>query len=445
MENKFESKSTLKLIFSLGIPPIISMLIQSLYAIIDSLYVAKVSEDAFNAVSLVYPLQNIILSIAVGLGVALNGAIARSLGKKNEIRAKEFSAIGVLLTIIHYVLIVILSLIIINPFVLANTTEVTESMARTYISIISFGSIGLLFHLTFEKILQGYGNMIVPTVIQICGCLLNIVLDHIFVLVLNYGVGGAATATIISQCTSASLLFVYVLFNKKYSISFKHLNLNKENLLEVYKVCLPATLMMSLPNVLMMILNSILTSIDSLYVNVLNLYLKVQTFVFMPISGLTQGLRPILGYFYGARRSDKLKEALKYGFIIMLSFMLVGVLLFNTIPHLLIKIYFDNPQIITAGVVAFRVISISFIFVAISFLLITFYESLGYGVVSLIINISRQFVITIVCSLLFVFVFDLGAVGVWSSIVIAEVITAIFGLVMFRYTVNNTNVFNMNT
>ncbi|MFI3252242.1 MAG: MATE family efflux transporter [bacterium] len=441
MDNKFESKSTLRLILAMGLPPILSMLIQSMYSIIDAWYVAKVSEEAFNAVSLVYPLQTIILSIAVGLGVAINGAIARSLGKKNKDKAEEFTILGIMLTFIHYAFIVVMAFIVINPFIKYNATSETAQMAKDYINIVSYCSIGILFHLTFEKILQGNGNMIVPTIAQIIGCILNIILDHIFVLVLGYGVVGAATATVISQCTSGGMLALYVIFNKKYTVSLKKLSFSKENLNEIYKVCLPATIMMCLPSLLTMGLNSILTKIDTIYVTVLNLYLKVQTFVFMPIVGLLQGLRPIVGYYYGANKPKKLKESLSISFIIISIVMVIGGILFTVVPSTLIKIFFDSPEIIEHGEKAFRIFAVSFIFVGVSYLFNTFYESIGYGVVSLVINLSRQFVITIILTLLFVYVLGFGAVGVWYAIIIAEIFTGILVALMFLHTYKNTNIF----
>ncbi len=442
MQEKFEKKSMLKLILSMGLPPIFSMLVQSLYSIIDAWYVAKISDDAFNAVSIVFPLQNIILSVAVGLGVAINGCVARNLGKKNQEKVNQFSILGVVLTIIHYLLIVVLAFIVIEPFLSANTSAATEDMARVYINIIAFGSIGLLFQLTFEKILQGYGNMLVPTIAQIVGCLLNITLDHILVLVLGYGVAGAAIATVAAQGLSSMILIGYVVYHRgKYNISFKNLVFSTENIKEVYKVCVPSTLMMSLPSILLMGLNSVLMGINEVYVTVLNLYLKVQTFVFMPVVGLLQGVRPIIGYYYGANKPSKLKECLKISIIMISSVMVLGMILFTTTPSLLIKIFFDSQEVLEYGSTAFRIFSLGFLFVGISYLFGTFYESIGYGYISLIINLSRQFIITIALTLLLVYVFDMGANGVWISMVTAEIFTGIAVLFMFKYSYSNTNIF----
>lgn len=434
-----ENKSTLKLIFIMGLPPILSMLIQSLYSIVDAWYVAKISEEAFTAVSLVYPIQAILLSVAVGLGVAINGCIARARGRKELEKVKEFSIVGIFLTFIHYLLIIIVCLFVITPFINFNTSNQNISeMAHSYIRIVSYCSIGLLLNLTFEKILQGYGNMIVPTIAQILSCLLNIVLDHIFVLELGFGVTGAATATVISQISAGVGLMLFVIFNPKYPISIKSFKLSKENLLEIYKVCIPCTVMMSLPSILIMSLNVILNSISELYVNILNLFLKVQTFVFMPMIGLTQGIRPIISYFFGAKNPKRIKESLKYAFILMIGNMLIGVIIFNLIPSQLIKMFFDTPDMIYHGTIAFRIFSISFIFVAISYVFITFYDALGYSIVSLVINLCRQFIITLLLAVLLVYIFDLGAVGVWISIVTAEVLTAILALIFFKYTYSRT-------
>lgn len=434
-----ENKSTIKLILIMGLPPILSMLIQSLYSIVDAWYVAKISEEAFNSVSIVYPIQAILLSVAVGLGVAINGCIARARGRKDNEKVKEFSILGIFLTVIHYILIIIVCSFIIEPFIRFNTNNSNVGvMAYDYIRIISYCSFGLLLNLTFEKILQGYGDMIIPTIAQILSCLLNILLDHIFVLKLGYGVSGAATATVISQISAGVGLMLYVIIHPKYIISIKSFKLSKENLLEIYKVCIPSTIMMSLPSILIMSLNVILNSISDLYVNILNLFLKVQTFVFMPMVGLTQGLRPIIGYFYGAKNPKRIKETLRYAFILMIGNMLIGVLIFNLVPTLLIKMFFDTPDMLNHGTTAFRIFSISFVFVAISYVFITFYDALGYSVVSLVINLSRQFIITLVLSILFVYVFDLGAVGVWISIVIAEVFTAIMATIFFKYTYDKT-------
>ncbi len=445
MEKKFENKSILKLILTMGLPPIISMLMQSLYAIIDSWYVAKISQDAFNAVSIVFPIQSIVLSIAVGLGIAINGLVARSLGRKDYDKVHQVSILGIVLTAVHNLLIVVFGLLLITPFINGNTSSADVAlMSYEYIRIILLFSCGILFQLTFEKILQGHGNMIVPTIVQICGCVLNIILDHILVLVLGYGVVGAASATVISQCLSALSLGIYILVNKNYTISFKYFKNIIQNMFDIYIVCVPSTLMFCLPSFQVMALNKILSTVDEVYINVLNIYLKVQTFIFMPISGLTQGLRPIIGYFYGSRNSKALKETLSYAIRIMFSIMLFGIFLFNLMPEQLIKMFFDDSNIIEKGSLAFRIISIGFLFNSVTLLSGTFYESMGYGVVSLVITLVRQLIVTIPLALLLVFVFDMGALGVWISVVAAEVLACLVSGLMFNYTIRNTNVFKMN-
>lgn len=284
--------------------------------------------------------------------------------------------------------------------------------------------------------------MLVPTIAQIVGCVLNITLDHVLVLVLGYGVAGAAIATVAAQGLSALIIFAYIIMHReKFVLSFKKLKFSKENLIEIYKVCLPSTIMMSLPSLLIMGLNVVLRSINAIYVDVLNLYLKIQTFVFMPIVGLLQGVRPIIGYFYGSNKPDKLKEVLKHSVVMITIVTVLGGVLFYIIPEFIIGFFFDTEFEIALGAQAFRIFTVGFVFIGISYLFSTFYESLGYGFVSLIINLSRQFMITIVMTIILVYVFDFGAVGVWSAMVTAEVLTGIMVLLMFRYSYKNTTIF----
>lgn len=436
--NKMATKPILPLIATMAIPPIISMLIQSLYNIIDSIYVAKISENALTAVSLAFPIQNLILAFAVGTGVGINSFISRQLGAKNREVANKAVTQGLLLTTFHYLLFLVLGILFVSPFFhLFTDVEEIYEMGSQYTYIVVLFAFANLYHISIEKVIQSTGKMLISMLIQGTGCIINIILDPILIFGLfgfpALGVRGAAIATIIGQA-SAFLLSLYVLASGKLEVSFHLKNLKPDYSIikKIYTVAIPSTLMMSLPSILVMSLNSILITFSNTAVSVFGIYYKIQSFVYMPTSGLVQGLRPILGFNYGARERKRLLHSLLAGIGIVLCIMLIGTILFLVVPIPILKLFDATSYMLELGVPMLRTISIGFIFSTVGILLSSFYEAIGIGVKSLLISLLRQFIITIPLSYLLSQI--IGINGVWICFPISEVVAAVVAFLMFRKT-----------
>ena len=306
-ENKMGTHKILPLLLSMSIPPTISMLINSLYNIVDSIFVARLGTDALTAVSLAFPIQNLILAIAVGSGVGVNSYIARKLGEKDFETANKTAAHGLTLAVLHYLLLVVLGIFLIKPFFRMFTSDSSIfQMGVDYTYIVTFLSVGTITQIAIEKILQATGNTLAPMYLQIIGAVTNIVLDPI--LIYGYfglpamGVRGAAIATVIGQIT-ALIASIYVLFFRKQEITIekKDFSWNLEIVKEIYNVGIPSFFIMSIGSFLVMGINFILSGISTLAVSLFGIYFKLQTFIYMPTSGVTQGAMPIMGYSYGAK------------------------------------------------------------------------------------------------------------------------------------------------
>lgn len=321
-ENKMGTYKILPLLLTMSIPPTISMLINSLYNIVDSIFVARLGTEALTAVSLAFPIQNLILAIAVGSGVGLNSYIARKLGERREDIANKTAGNGITLAIIHYLILCILGIFFIKRFFqLFVQEENILKLGVSYTYIIIFFSIGIIAQIAIEKILQATGNTLTPMYLQIIGAVVNIVLDPI--LIYGYfglpamGVKGAAIATIIGQLI-ALFCSVYVLFFKKQSIKIlkQDFFIDRKIVKEIYNVGIPSFFIMSIGSFLVMGINLILSEISNLAISLFGIYFKLQTFIYMPTSGVTQGAMPIMGYSYGARNSKRVSEVLNYSIII---------------------------------------------------------------------------------------------------------------------------------
>ncbi|MEG1459640.1 MAG: MATE family efflux transporter, partial [Acetivibrio sp.] len=425
-ENPMGSKPMLPLLVGMAIPPMFSMLIQSLYNIVDSIFVAQISESALSAVSIVYPLQNIALSVAVGTGIGLNSYISRKLGAKDMESANNACIIGFILSFFHYLLVLVLGMFILSPFIRSFAgNETVYNMGMGYGTIIIVFSFGQLLHIPIEKIFQATGKMMIPMLLQGLGCIINIVLDPILIFGLfgfpAMGVNGAALATVIGQIASFLLAFL-ALVKGKSGLKIQKFNSSlsgKDTILQIYKVAIPSTLVMSLPSVLVAGLNALLTQISVTAVSVFGIYYKLQTFVYMPTNGLIQGFRPIMGYNYGAGHIKREKEAIGISFCIVSTIMAIGTLLFFIFPASIMSFFNATPEMKEIGIPLLRIISIGFLPSGISIILCSIYESMGNGKTSLLITLLRQ--IIIILPLSFAFSRFMGLYGIWVSFTISEV------------------------
>lgn len=422
--HKMGTKPVLPLLISMALPPMISMLIQSLYNIVDSMFVAQYSHDALTAVSLAFPLQTLIIACSVGIGVGVNSYISRKLGEQDQKEANSAVLHGLLLSFIAYLLFVVLGIIAIKPFfnMFTNDAQILGD-ACTYTYICVFFSFGCFFHICIEKIFQATGRMMFPTVIQAIGAIINIILDPVMIFGLfgmpAMGVKGAAIATIIGQIVSMSLS-VYVLLTKTHEVrvDVHAFTFRMQTVKKILNVGIPNACMNALGSILVMGLNAILIGFGNNAVSVFGIYFKLQTFVFMPASGLTQGAMPIMGYNYGARKHTRLMETLKYALMITGGIMLCGTLLFLLFPGALLKLFDADQEMMVIGVRALRIISISFLPATIGFILPTLFQAMGKGLPSLIVFLLRQLIITLPLSFVAAPIFGLD--GIWFCFLIAE-------------------------
>lgn len=435
-ENKMESKSILPLLLSMSIPAILSMIIQSMYNIIDSMFVAQLGNDALTAVSLAFPIQNILLGAAVGTGIGVNSLISRTLGEKNIDKSNTVVTYGLILGFITWVAFFILGMLFIKPFFSMYTDSANIlNLATEYTNIVVYFSFGIIIHIVIEKILQGSGSMIYPMVFVLVGAIINIILDPIFIFgyfgVPNLGVKGAAIATVIGQITAMVLAVVTLVVRKgEVKIKKKNLKFDLNIIKEIYVVGIPATIMFVLGSVLVVGLNSILIKISAVGVSILGIFLKLQSFVFMPISGLTQGAMPIMGFNYGAGNKERLMETLKISLIISIIFGVLGNIIFIVFPEQLLYLFNSTREMLITGSTALRILSFSFIFMAVNNILCTLFQAVGKGMYSLIISLLRQ--IIIILPLSYIFSKTYGISGVWITFIIAEGFSTIVSIFLFR-------------
>lgn len=440
MDEKFmKEKPVLSLILSMSLPMVLSMLVNSLYNIVDSFFVAQISEDAMTALSLVFPVQNFINAVAIGFAIGINAAIAFYLGTEEYSRANMAATQGMVFAIIHSIVITVSVISIIPTFlrVFTSSEPVIDFGIRYSVIAFSFTFIIILGG-TFEKIFQAVGNMKVTMISMMCGCIANIILDPVLIFGIGFfpamGIEGAALATGIGQAiTLAIYLVIYFVRPIRIHISRQFLTFDKETAFKLYFVGIPATLNMALPSVLISALNSILSSYSEVYILVLGIYYKLQTFLYLPANGIIQGMRPLIGYNYGAGEQKRVKEI--YNIVLCMSsvIMVLGTIICLLIPGQLINLFTHVPETIHTGEIALRVISAGFLVSAVSVTSSGALEGLGKGMPSLIISLCRYIIITIPSAFLFGRLF--GAVGVWNAFWVAEFITAIISFFIYHRTI----------
>lgn len=435
-ENLMGTKKITPLLLSMSIPPMISMMIQALYNIVDSIFVARLSPDALTAVSLAFPMQNLVLALSVGFGIGLNACIARKLGAKNYKAVEQTATHGFLLTALHSILFMLIGIFVTKPFlsIFAQNDQILNmSCSYTYIVIIC--AFGQLLHLYAEKIFQATGNMITPMFIQGLGAIINIILDPILIFGLfglpAMGIAGAAIATITAQIISCGVSFI-LFFQKKnpVKINFKDFKFSMDIIKSIYTIAIPSSLMIALPSVLVGILNGILIGLSDFGVGVFGIYNKLQTFIVMPAGGVIQGLRPIMSYNYGAKNYNRMRESVKSALTITEIIMFFGTLLFLALPKQIISLFNDDPEILKVGVSALRIISVGFVVSTISIVLCGAFEALGHGMLSLKVSLLKS--LLIIPPAAFIFSRFIGLYGVWIAFPLAELIASVAALILYK-------------
>ncbi len=430
-----KEKPIFPLVLSMSYPMVLSMLVNSLYNIVDSYFVAKISEEAMTALSLVYPLQNLVNAVGVGFGIGVNAAVAFFLGAGDQRSANRSVSQGILLNLAHGLLLTVGCLVGMPAFLGLFTTDAQViSYGLRYSNIVFLFSTVITVEVSYEKIFQAVGRMKVSMASMLAGCVLNIVLDPIFIFGLGFvpamGIEGAALATGLGQVLT---LIIYLVLFRRGGMPIRF-QVNRESLgggiwRRLYLVGVPAALNMALPSLLVTALNGILAVFSQVYVLVLGIYYKLQTFIYLTANGIVQGIRPLVGFNYGAGEPERVRgihrTALGLGLVIMLA----GTLICLLVPEQLIGLFSENPQTMAEGVTALRIISAGFVVSAVSVMTSGTLEGLGKGMPSLVISLIRYLAIIPIA---FVLSRLLGAVGVWHAFWITELLAAGVSLVLYR-------------
>lgn len=423
--NKMGTHSMGPLIFSMALPAMISMLINALYNIVDSIFVARFSTDALTAVSLVFPLQTLVIAIGVGTGVGVNSLIARRLGEKRQQEADDAAEHGIVLSIISGFAFVLIGLFLSRPFLSLFTDNASVlQQAVDYSRIAVGGSIFVIISIMFEKIQQSTGDMIIPMCQGLFGAICNIILDPLLIFGIGpfpqMGIRGAAIATVIGQILGCVIgLWGAFRHQKTVKINMRAFRWQGHTALDIYRVGLPGIIMQSVVSVMTAGMNVILIQFSEIAVSVLGIYFKLQTFVFMPVFGLNQGALPVMGYNYGARNKKRLMSAYKITLAGAVAIMVAGLVVFQIFPEQMIRLFNDDPEMLAVGVPALRVISLSFLGAAFGIINSTIFQAIGRGMASLIVSVCRQLLLILPAAWLLGRIYGLQAV--WYSFPIAEV------------------------
>ena len=438
-EEFMKERPVLPLLLSMALPMILSMLVNSLYNIVDSFFVAKISEDAMTALSLVFPIQNFVNAVAIGFGVGINAVIAFYLGAKEPDKANAAASKGTLLSVVHGVIMTVVCIRIMPGFLrMFTSNEMVVQMGIQYSMIVFAFSVIISIDLSFEKIYQAVGRMVVTMVGLGGGCLMNIVLDPLLIFGIGpfpkMGIRGAALATGLGQVfTLLIYLFVYVFRPISVKIGRRYLHTEDYLTGKLYAIGIPAILNMALPSLLTTALNAILSTYSQIYVVILGIYYKLQTFLYLPANGMIQGMRPVISYNYGAGEHKRVRCIYNITLTIIGMIMVFGTVICLIFPDKLIGMFSDNQATITEGATALRIICAGFIVSSVSVTSSGALEGLGKGTPSLMISLLRYVVVIIPAAFVLSRIF--GVVGVWNAFWVAELITAVAALFIYRQAV----------
>lgn len=436
-ENKMGVMPMGRLILSMSVPMILSMLVQALYNVVDSVFVARYSQDALAALSYSFPAQNLMIGTATGTGVGVNALLSKSLGEKNFDKANKTAANGILLAMFGSVLFFLFGLFFAEPFITFQTkTPSIIAEGRTYLSIVTMLSFGIFGEIMFERLMQSTGKTIYTMFTQGIGAIINIILDPIMIFGLlgcpQMGVAGAAYATVIGQIVAFVLGIV---FNHKYNpevrLYAKNFKPDFGIIGRIYAVGIPSIIMVGIGSVMTTAMNKILNGFSDVAASVFGVYFKLQSFAFMPVFGLNNGVIPVIAYNYGAQKRKRMLHAVRLGCIIATCFMGIGLLLMQCIPAELFALFDAGEDMLAIGVPALRIISISFVFAGVCIALSSVFQALGKGIYSMYISFARQLVVLVPAAYLLSLSGNVNAV--WWSFPIAEIASIAVSLLLFHH------------
>lgn len=441
-ENKMGVMPENRLLLSMAIPMMISMLVQALYNVVDSVFVSRISENALTAVSMAFPMQNIMIAVSVGFGVGINALLSRSLGQKNQERANKVAVQGLLLEAFSCLIMILIGIFGTEAFMRTQTSDPEIiRYGTTYLRICMTLSFGVFTQVTFERYLQATGQTLFSMITQLVGAIINIIFDPILIFGLlgfpKLGIAGAAYATVFGQMVGA---VVAIILNRRHNPEVK---LKLKNAIpdwhmigEICGISLPSIIMASIGSLTTYVMDLILVRFSSTAVAVYGVYFKLQSFIFMPVFGLNNGMVPIIAYNYGAQKPERIHKTMRLGMLYAASIMLLGLAVFQLFPETLLSFFDASPTMVKIGVPALRRLSLAFIFAGICIISGSVCQALGYSIYGMFISIARQIVVLIPAALL------LASTGVldnvWFSFPIAEIMSIIMSITFLRIALRKT-------
>ena len=435
-ENKMGIAPVNKLLWQMSFPMMVSMLVQACYNIVDSIFVARISTDAMNAISVAFPIQNLLIAFAVGTGVGINAVLSRKLGEKDQESVDKAAMNGIFINFASYLVFAILSFFVPQFFFAKQTTDpIIQNYGVTYLRIVVGMSFGLFGSITFERLLQSTGKTTLSMVSQLTGTVFNLILDPI--MIFGYfgcpamGIAGAAWATVIGQIAAFIVSIILNLkYNKEIHFDIRKLLPDPKIIKMIYAVGIPSIILGSVGSVMVYFLNIILGRFTKDAQTVFGIYFKLQSFIFMPVFGLNNGAVPIIAYNFGARRKKRMTDTIKIGCIGAALIMLFGTLIFEFFPHLLLTFFDATPEIYRIGEIALRIIAIHFPLAAICIMLGCVLQALGKGVQSMLVSFVRQLIVLLPVAWLLSLSGNLNVV--WWAFPIAEFASLMFTLFFYK-------------
>ena len=430
-ENKMGTMSIGKLVFNMSLPMMVSMLVQALYNIVDSIFVAKLSENALTAVSLAFPLQTLLIAVGTGTGVGMNALLSKSLGEKNFKKANKTATNAAFIYVLSYIVFLILGFTIVKPFYRSQVGSADAeimTMGVDYLSTVMIFSFGIFTQVFFERLLTSTGRTIFSMTSQLSGALTNIILDPILIFGMfgfpKMGVTGAAVATVIGQCVAGIVAGTCNhKFNHEVKFEFKGFRPDLKIIGTIYAVGIPSIIMQSIGSIMTYCMNRILIEFSSTATAVFGVYFKLQSFFFMPVFGLNNGITPIIAYNYGARQRKRMTKTIKLSLFVAFCLTFIGFVLFESIPQVLLGMFSASDDLLKIGIPALRTIGVHYLIAWYCIIVGTVFQALGKAIFSMVVSIMRQLVVLIPAAYLLA---KFGGLHmVWWSFPIAEIMSFI--------------------
>ena len=426
-ENKMGVMPVNKLLVSMSLPMMISMLVQALYNIVDSIFVSRINENALTAVSLAFPLQTLMIALGAGTGVGINALLSKSLGEKDYEKANKSAANGVFLAAVNYVIFLLVGIFVTGPFYLSQTKDAQIlEYGKQYLTIVCCCSFGMYTQFVFERLLQSTGKTFYTMITQGVGAIINIILDPIFIFgyfgIPRMGVAGAAIATVIGQIIAGIIAFIInEKKNTEIRVQFRGFRPDLTIIKQIYQVGIPSIIMQAIGSVMTYGMNKILLGFTNTAAAVFGAYFKLQSFIFMPVFGLNNGMVPIVAYNYGAGKKDRLIKTVKLSILYAVALMFIGFVVFQIFPAQLLLLFDASDTMLSIGIPALRIISCSFLLAGFCIICGTMFQALGNGVYSMIVSIARQLVVLLPVAYLLSLTGDVTYV--WFAFPIAELVS----------------------